>query len=143
MGGVQKYFPNGQVTLGGTPYTTAQLVELFQSYINALAASEAAEAARSAAVKAARQTASKVLPVHRQLLAYVKTVLGSADTVLADFGETAHARKTPTVEVKAAAKQKRQATRAVRHTMGKVQKKAVKGSASTPAQPSAAPAPAK
>jgi hypothetical protein len=49
------------------------------------------------------------------------------------------ARAPMTIEAKAAATQKRKATREMRHTMGSVQKKSVKGTVAVPA-PGVAPA---
>jgi hypothetical protein len=57
----------------------------------------------------------------------------NANAVLNDFGMEAPKPKGPkTVATKAVAAQKRDATRAVRHTMGKVQKKSVKGTVQVP-----------
>jgi hypothetical protein len=59
--------------------------------------------------------------------AYLRVAFGTSPDVLADFGLAPKARSTPTAATKAAAVVKRSATRAARHTMGSVQKKAVKG----------------
>jgi hypothetical protein len=69
-----------------------------------------------------------VLPLAR---AYANTLIaanGSASSVLADYGLTPRKARAPmTTDKQAAAVAKRNATRAARHTMGSVQKKAVKG----------------
>jgi hypothetical protein len=71
---------------------------------------------------------------------------GSIDT-LADFGLTGRKPRVLTPEQKTAASTKAKATRAARHTLGKVQKAAIKGTvptpapATTPAAPAPAPAP--
>jgi hypothetical protein len=140
IAGVQKRFPNQQFTLGGKAFTTAQLVALFQSLIDVMKAAVAASAARSKAVADVKSLKATVMPVHADLLAFVEATLGRDPTVLADFGEQPKARKTPTAAEKAAAVQKREATRVARHTSGPVQKKAVKGTETTPAQPSASSA---
>jgi hypothetical protein len=94
------------------------------------------EAARAKAVADVKSLMTTVIPVHQDLIAFVEATLGRDPTVLADFGEQSTARKAPTADTKAAAVQKRDSTRAARHTMGSVQKKAVKGTETTPAQPS-------
>jgi hypothetical protein len=142
IAGVEKRFPNQQFMLGGKAFTTAELVALFQGLIDAVAAAVAAKAARAKAVANVKSLRTTVIPVHRDLIAFVKATLGRDPTVLADFGEELSAPKTPTAEEKAAAVQKRKSTRAARHTMGTVQKKAVKGTETTPAQPSASGSPA-
>jgi hypothetical protein len=123
--------------IGGKAFTTAQLVALFQSLIDAITASTAAKAVRVKAVANVRSLETTVLPVHRDLIDFVEASLGRDPTLLADFGEQPVARKTPSAADKAAAVLKREATRAARHTAGPVQKKAVKGTATPPAQPSA------
>lgn len=137
IAGVQKRFPNQSFMLGGKAFTTAELVALFQSLIDAMAAAVAAKAARAKAVANVKSLKTTVIPVHRDLIAFVEATLGRDPTVLADFGEELSQRKTPTAEEKAAAVQKRKSTRAARHTMGSVQKKAVKGTEAPPEQPSA------
>ena len=137
IAGVQKHFPSGNLLIGGKAFTTAEWVGLFQSLIDAITASTAAKASRVKAVANVRSLETTVLPVHRDLIDFVEASLGRDPTLLADFGEQPVARKVPTAAEKAAAVQKREATRAARHTAGPVQKKAVKGTVTPPAQPSA------
>src|SRR5581483_8311817 len=62
-----------------------------------------------------------------EYVTYVKATVGGASD-LADFGLTPKKARTPqTVEAKAAATAKREATRAARNTMGAKQKLKVKG----------------
>ncbi len=136
IAGVQKRFPNQQFMLDGKAFTTSQLVALFQSLIDAMKAALAASAARTKAVADVRELEAQVMPVHADLLAFAKLTLGSDPTVLADFGERTKARRTPTAAQKAAAVQKREATRAAKQAPGPVQTEAVKGTETTPAQPS-------
>ena len=66
---------------------------------------------------------TNVIPVVRDYVAWVKVTYRSAPSTLADFGVAPPKVRTPlTVEQQAAAVAKREATRAARHTMGKVQK---------------------
>ena len=137
IAGVQKRFPNQQqFMLGGKTFTMTQLVALFQSLIDAMKAAVAARAARAKAVADVKALTAAVMPVHTDLIAYVVAQFGRDPTVLADFGEHPKGRKTPTAAEKAAAVQKREATRVARHTAGPVQKKAVKGTETPPEPPS-------
>jgi hypothetical protein len=67
-------------------------------------------------------------PVIRAYQGYLVSLLGNAPSTLAELGLAPRKAPTPlTVEQKATAAAKRAATRAARHTMGSVQKKAVTG----------------
>jgi hypothetical protein len=81
--------------LGGKTFTTAQLVALFQSLIEAIAAAIAAKAARAKAVANVKSLMTPVIQVHRDLIAFVGATLGRDPTVLADFGEQPTARRAP------------------------------------------------
>ncbi len=128
IAGTKKHFPNGSFTLGNTAYTTASLVELFQSLADAIAASDAAHASAKDAVTASRGAKAKVGPV---ILAYKRWLLstfGNATQQLADFGVPPPKARTPrTGEQNAAAAAKRKATRLARGTVGSKKKLAVKG----------------
>jgi len=128
VAGTNKHFPNGSFTLGGATYTTATLVQLFQSYGDAFAAVDAAHAQTKDAVLALRAAKAKMGPV---ILAYKRWLLstfGTATQTLADFGVQPPKARTPrTSEQNAAAAAKRQATRKARGTVGKKKKLAVKG----------------
>lgn len=154
IGGLQKRFPNGQFTLGKVAYTTATLVQLFESLIAAINAVNAAQASAKDAVMAMRGSEAKVNPVLRDLERFILSMFGTTATQdLADFGmEPPKAPAPRTSEEKAAAAAKLRATRAARGTASKKSKRAVKGNvtgveitpvtAPAPATPSAQPAPA-
>jgi hypothetical protein len=118
------------LTLGSTTFTATALVQLLQSMADALAAADAAKASWEGALKSVNDTQAKVGPVIRNYQAWVVATYEGSPSTLADYGVTP--RKVPaplTAAQKAAAALKREATRAARHTMGKVQKKSVKGTA--------------
>jgi hypothetical protein len=156
ISGLQKQFPSGQFTLGNTVYTTAALVQLFQSLIDAINAVNAAQAAAKVAVSSSKATVTKVGPVVLALKRNLLSMYGDAATTLALFGlvpRKAPAPRTGTELAAAAAKAK--ATREARGTTSKKSKLAVKGNVTgvtvtpvtgpaTPAapSPSAQPAPA-
>jgi hypothetical protein len=147
IAGTQKHFPNGSLTFGGATYTPAALTQVLQSLDDATTGMDAAAAKWQDAVKAQRNVATTVGPILRDYRRYLVTLFGTAVEPLADFGLTPRKAPAPqTVEQKAAAATKREATRQARHTMGKRQKASIKGtvpSATTPAPAGVSPTPAK
>jgi hypothetical protein len=116
------------VTLLGSSYTPAQITSKLQSIVTLRSDVDAAKAATKAKLAA---EASQLPALHDLMIAfesYLRGAYGSQPDVLAEFGLQPKKVRTPaTVATKAAAVAKRTATRAARHTMGKVQKQAVKG----------------
>jgi len=132
-----------QVTLAGTSFTPAQLVSFYTNLIALADAATAAKAALISAVKAndAGQAQSKA--VQDAFKSFILGMFAGQVGTLADF--TFSPRKVATVDAatKAEAVTKMLATRAARHTLGKNQKKDVKGTVTPPEAPStggAAPA---
>jgi hypothetical protein len=152
IAGTQKHFPSGSFTLGNVAYTTASLVQLFQSLGNAIAATNAAQTSAKDAVAAMRVAEKQVNPVILGFTEFLRTSFGTAAATLADFGlEPKKAPAPLTAQAKTAAVAKRLATRQARGTTSKKQKLAVKGdvtgvvvtpvtSAPAPASPVAQPA---
>jgi hypothetical protein len=125
--------------LDGKAYTPAELVTLIQSRANQVAVVTAAHDVWIKAVVAERELNTKLTPVIRGLRQYVLNAFGSESTVPADFGFVIASKKVLTPDEAVARAAKAKATRAARHTMGKVQKKKVTG---TTAAANTAPAPA-
>jgi hypothetical protein len=128
IAGAAKHFTNmAQLTLLGGSFTPAELAAKLQSVVTLRSEVDAAKATTQA--KLAIETAN--MPALRALMSatvtYVKAVYGNSPDVLADFGIQTKVRVPLTVEAKVAAAAKRAATRAARHTMGKQQRKAIKG----------------
>jgi hypothetical protein len=142
--GIQKHLQGvSSLQLAGTTYSPADLVKLVESRASQVAAVTAANATWHAAVAAEKELNAKLAPVLQGLRQYVFNTFGAAGTVPADFGFAATARKPLTSEEKVARAAKAKATRAARHTMGKVQKKKVTGTTAAAATAAAtAPAPA-
>jgi hypothetical protein len=88
---------------------------------------DAAKAATRAKLAVEAAATPPVRTLMSALMTYVKAAYAGSPEALADFGISPKPPATPTVEAKAAAVAKRAATRAARHTMGKQQKKAIKG----------------
>ena len=147
--GIQKHYPDGSqlIPVGGASFTVTALTQLMQDFVDNRAAVETAKATTRAKVETERLQAPSQLAVIRAFVTIVRGAYGNSADILADFGLTPLKVPTPmTAEEKAVAVAKREATRAARHTMGKNQKKAVKGAIKaslvvTPANGSAPGAP--
>ncbi|MDP8998949.1 MAG: hypothetical protein M3O46_02440 [Myxococcota bacterium] len=128
IAGIQKHLQSASsLPLVGSTYTPADLVKLVQGRIDSANGSATAKANWRSSVVEDRTLNTKLTPVIRALRQHMINVFGVASPVLADFGFTPPKRATRTPEQKAASVAKAKATRAARHTMGKVQKKGVKG----------------
>ncbi len=141
IGGIQKRLSNvNDIKFQNMHFTPVALMALFQSLIDALLAAQAAEAARQAAVTAARDARKKVLPIFRQFIHHVRDEFGNSAPDLADFGlDPTPGRKVTTAMEKAQAVVKREATRVARHTMGRRQREQVKGGETPPATTAPSP----
>jgi hypothetical protein len=142
IAGIQKHLNSvSALPLGGSTYAPADVVKIVQGRIDATAIANTTKAAWHSNVLAGRKLDTQVTPVVRALRTYVINVYGAASPVLADFGFAAPKATTRTPEEKAAAAAKAKATRAARHTMGKNQKKSVKGTVATLSTSGGAPPP--
>jgi hypothetical protein len=141
----------GTMLINGVGHKPADLVPVLQGRLDAARAVDAARPVWQNAVQVDRDERAKTKALVsglRQALAIA--FAGSIDT-LADFGLTPRKPRVVSPEKKAAAAAKAKATRQARNTMGKVQKKDVKGAVtatlvvtpiggSQPAAPAGAPA---
>jgi hypothetical protein len=129
IAGIEKHLPNTpSLPLVGSSYTPANLVKLFQGRIDSANTTAAAKANWHSTVVTGKAGSTKLTPILRALRQYVMNVFGETSPVLSDFGFSPPKRATRTPEQKAASAAKAKATRQARHTMGKKQKKNVKGS---------------
>jgi hypothetical protein len=128
VAGTKQHFPTSTITLGNTAYTTASLVELFQSLADAIAVTNAAHAATKEAVASLRAARAKVSPVMADYKRWLLVTFGTAAQTLVDFGVPAPKARTPmTSGENAVAVAKRTSTRKARGTVGKKKRLAVKG----------------
>jgi len=135
VAGTQKHPPTGSLTVGGGTFTATTLVQLLQSLADALGAVDSAKASWQDALKNAADVNAKVGPVVQAYRSWVVATYGNAPSTLADYGVTPRKVPTPlTAEQLVAKAEKAEATRKARNTMGKKQKKGVKGTV-----PAAAP----
>ncbi len=129
--GVNKHYPNGsqQVLVGGATFTVTALTKVLQDLVDNREAVEAARATLLAKVQYERTQAPSELAVFRAFETVVRGTFGNSADALADFGLAPPKTRVPlTSEQQAVAAAKRAATRKARGTMGKNQKKTVKGS---------------
>ena len=131
LAGIDKHKDKlASVTLGGAVYTADALKKLVQADLDTSHAADLVKAQWLSAVQLERNEHQKVDPILRLFKSYVVSLLGDAQDssgALADFGLTPRKRPVMSVDAKSVAAAKSKATRAARHTMGSVQKKAVKG----------------
>ena len=133
IAGVQKHLLNTSLIVDGTTFTGAQLVQSLQGRVTANAAVVTAKAAWQSAIKTDTDPAAVTFVA--QLTQAIRIMYASSVDVLADFGVAPRKVRVvdPATQVEAAAKAR--ATRAARHTLGKNQKKSIKGSVATAAAP--------
>jgi hypothetical protein len=128
IAGTKKHFPNGSFTFGGTTYTTASLVQVFQGLADAIPAVNAVQASARDAVTGLRTTDAKVAPLMRDYQSFLRLTFATDAASLADFGLQPSKARTPlSSDKRAAAAAKSKATRKARGTTSKKQKLAVKG----------------
>jgi hypothetical protein len=128
IAGTTKHFPNGSFTIGGTVYTAASLIQVFQGLADAMTAQNAAEAGAKDALAAEHAAQVQVGPILRAYKRLVLAAFANATQTLADFGLEPPRARTPLTTVQRAARSaKARATRAARGTTSKKQKLAVKG----------------
>ena len=120
------------VVLAGFTLTPAQLQQRYQAWLD-LADQADAKLLEYKAALAARNAAGKALtPIDRALRKNLEGTYGDNCKQILDLGYDPTKPAHKAAAVKAGAVVKATATRAVRHTLGKNQKKAVKGSDPTP-----------
>jgi len=149
IAGANKHFPNGSQALqvGGAIFTVTALTQELQGFVDNRDAVEASKAATKTKIEIERVQSPSQLALIRAFETVIRGTFGNSADVLADFGlAPPKASVTRTAEQKAVSAAKSAATRAARGTMGKNQKKVVKGSITaklvvTPVTPSPASTP--
>jgi hypothetical protein len=136
VSGIDKHV-TGNMTIGGVVYSPAALKAVFVDANTAIDSAEALHKQWQDQVQATKAASKKASLVFRLLRSTLIGQYGeNAKAILNDFGmETPKPKGAKTVATKAVAAQKRDATRVARHTMGKNQKKSVKGTKEVPVTP--------
>ena len=142
IAGVDKYFAKVKtLTLAGTTYTPSTLKATLQAEIDANTSLDDLRAQFKQQAASTRTARAKARAARKALKAYVLGVYGAdAVQMLEDFGMT-KSQGTLSVKAKADAVAKAQATRKARHTMGKRQKRTIKGEPETTNEAPETPAP--
>ena len=127
--GITKRLANaGQLAFAGGTFTPAQVATDLLKVVQLQQEVDDARTATKAKVAAMEAQMAALLTVMRGFVQFLRATFGNQADVLADFGLLPRKAATPlTVEQKAAAAAKREATRVKRNTMGPVQRKKVKG----------------
>jgi hypothetical protein len=134
------------LTIDGTSFKTADVIATVQARVDSAQAVVSSRATWQANILSDKAERTKTKTFLSGLRKALFVAFGNSVDVLADFGLAPHKpRVQRTPEEKTAAAAKAKATRAARHTMGKKQRQAIKGTAphAAPATaPVATPAPA-
>jgi hypothetical protein len=111
--------------------TSADIVKLLHDHLDALDARDAAAATYADCVKRERVLENRIRGISGSVKALAHAVCGEDPSKLGDFGLLPYKKTGPkTPEVVKQSIAKAQATRKARFTMGKRQKKAIKGAPS-------------
>jgi hypothetical protein len=131
---IQKYLSGEKsIILAGSTYTPADLMKFYEDWAALVGPVLAAHTQWKEAVVKRDTALHAVEAIDLALRDWLDGRFGRSSTVLADFGLAIAKKAKVGVKIKTQAVAKGAATRAARHTMGKRQKKAVKGAA--PASP--------
>ena len=133
VAGMQQFLSTlATMTVGSQSLAPADIIKVLQDRIASSQAVPTATAARTAAIKADRDRHEQTAPLVKALRQLVLGMFSESPDTLAVFGLRPVKTGSPTVATKAAAIKKNLATRKARHTMGKVQKKDIKGTPPSP-----------
>ena len=133
--GISKHL-GGAATLllAGQTFTPTSLVALLQAFVDEATAIDTAKASLRDLFLKERDDAKSLRRVLQALRSYVVALYGNdAAAILADFGFTPHKAPAVKPETRVVAAAKNVATRKARHTLGKRQRKGIKGVVETPA----------
>ncbi len=148
--GTQKFLAKlAPLPVGSRMMTPDEIVQIFQDRLATGKAVLAAEAARTAAIKADKDKRQSTAVFERSFRRMVQGMFSQSPDTLAIFGLKPLKAAKKTVETKATAVAKNKATRVARNTQGKKQKSKIKGTppadkigaTSTPATAAPKPSP--
>ena len=143
--GVQKHLSTvTQLIIGSGTYTPVQVANQLLAFAKLRTDVDTAKAALKATLVDEEAQGPALREFLLAVLQYVRAAYGNSPDILADFGVPPKKTRTPlTVEQKAAAAAKREATREARGTVGSRKRKTVKGNVTgvniTPVTTSSAP----
>jgi hypothetical protein len=124
-----------QIAINGVHHPVSALIAIFKSCLDTRAALLAARGVEKKALSE-RQSAEKArLAIENGLKAWVIAQFGATSPVAHEFGYGPKKARVLDVKTKARAVALAQATREARHTLGKKQKKKIKGAVVVPDEP--------
>jgi hypothetical protein len=133
IAGIQKHLSSTSFMVLSQPETTAQVVALIQSRVDADQGTLAAKTGYHQAVVTAEALNVQTDPFVRDVRQTILGMFSNSPQILGDFALAPRKTPTPlTSEQKVIASAKRKATRAARHTAGKRQKAAIQGTLGGP-----------
>ena len=136
--GVQKHLANvASLPIGGQMMTPADIVKVLQDRVDSGKAAQAADAGRSAAIKADHDLRAGTKKFISSLRRIVVGMFSENPDTLATFGMKTRKVFTADVDGKRKAVAKALATREARHTLGPKQKAKIHGT--VPADPASPP----
>lgn len=125
-----------EVAVRGKVYPMPEVVTRLSGYEAVYDTAADAETARATAVEEREKIEDETVEFVNGLSDALKGMLGAKSTALINYGVTPEKERAPlTTEQMSAKVAKARATRAARHTMGKNQKKAIKGEIPAPKTP--------
>jgi hypothetical protein len=128
LGGTQQYIASlPSLTVGSQKFMPADFVKILQDRLASSQTVQTAATAHSAAVKMDRAKRAQTDPAVKALKGVVRGMFPESPDILAAFGLDPVKVGQKTVATKAEAIAKNAATREARHTMGKKEKLAIKG----------------
>ena len=127
INGVTKHcMTQPSITVDNVVYTPTQVIQIYQSDLDAEAAVAAARSMLATAMAKAKPARAAAALFDKGFKPCIVGAYGSSPAIMTDFGITIATPKVKTAAQKAAANLKAKATRAARHTMGSAQKAAIK-----------------
>jgi hypothetical protein len=131
-GTAQHFAPTDTLKIANGIFSRADVEATLQAFVDLRTAVDAARTALQAKLVAEANQSPALRERIHAIVAYVRATFGNSPDILTDFGLKPKKARTPlTVEQRAAASEKRAATRKARHTMGKRQKRQIKGTVTT------------
>jgi hypothetical protein len=124
---LDKHCPKAVLHVEGRQVKAAELSKRLRAHAELITRAAAARAKWIAAVAQQRALAEELKPEIAVAAHYVTNTFGTGSEAFIDFGLADQAATPQTVETKALAVEKRDATRKARHTMGKTQKLKIHG----------------
>ena len=127
IAGIRKHREQFPANRGDDPMDVDRLVAMLEAHLATLADVDRYDAMKRDAVALERAQEKALLPLYNRVAEYARNFMGKGSPHLVDFGVKPQAPVALSNEKKLVAAAKRRATRAKRRTMGRKQKKKIRG----------------